>query len=66
VIRILALAGLLASLAGCSSQDWNVLAQDKNALCVNQTSVYETVKVDRNWGCEYPPPGFQLVPITGK
>lgn len=62
MIRFVVLAGALA-LAGCAP-DLTALANDKNADCVTETSVYVNLKFDRNWGCEYPPPGFQLVPIT--
>lgn len=60
--RLLAAVGLLA-LAGCSAPDLTALAADKNADCVTETSVWVTMKFDRNWGCEYPPAGMMLVPI---
>jgi hypothetical protein len=63
VIRFLMLAGLIASLAGCAP-DLSALSADKNADCVTETSVWVTVSFNRNWGCNYPPPGFQLVPIA--
>ncbi len=62
--RILVLATLLAGVAGCSAPDLTALANDKNADCVTEGSVWVNLKFDRNWGCEYPPPGFMLVPAT--
>ena len=61
----LSILGLALCLGGCAP-DLAALSQDKNADCVTETSVYVNLKFDRNWGCEYPPPGFQLVPVTGK
>lgn len=57
----LVLGALCASQAGCAP-DIAQLANDKNADCVVETSVWVNLKFDRNWGCEYPPPGFILVP----
>jgi hypothetical protein len=64
VKRILLLASVAMVLAGCKDS-LTALAQDPNALCVGQTSIYETINFERNFGCHYPPPGFQLVPIQG-
>lgn len=63
IASVFLLAALALSGAGCSSTDLTAFANDKNADCVTETSVYVNLKFDRNWGCEYPPPGFMLVPV---
>jgi hypothetical protein len=61
-VKRLFVAAALLALAGCSAPDLQALADDKNADCVTETSVWVTIKFDRNWGCEYPPPGMTLLP----
>ena len=58
---VVVLSVLGASLAACAP-DLAALAQDKNAACVTETSVWVNLTFNRNWGCNYPPPGFILVP----
>jgi hypothetical protein len=64
VIRSILLVGACLALAGCAP-DLTAFANDKNGVCVTETSIYVNVKFDRNWGCEFPPPGFVLVPQPG-
>ncbi len=52
--RLALLALLAASLSGCAP-DLTALATDKNADCLTETSIWVSLKVDRNWGCEQPP-----------
>jgi hypothetical protein len=59
----LALASML--LAGCAP-DLSALANDPSAICGKETSVWVNFDFNRNHGCDYPPPGFQLVPIVNK
>jgi hypothetical protein len=54
-VRLALLALLGAALLGGCAQDLTALATDKNALCIVETSVWETVRIDRNWGCEQQP-----------
>lgn len=54
MIRLLVLLPLLAG--GCVP-DVSALANDPNAFCIKQTSIYESLFYDHNWGCENPPVG---------
>lgn len=52
ILRCLLLALPLLG-AGCAP-DLQALAHDTAAVCVRVTSVWTTVTLDRNWGCEMP------------
>lgn len=45
--------GALIALSGCGTT-MKDLGDDRNALCVKESSVWETIVIDRNWGCEMP------------
>jgi hypothetical protein len=63
IARALAAVAIAASLAGCAP-DLTALANDPSAICADETSVWVNVKINRNHGCDYPPPGFTLVPLA--
>lgn len=62
-LRAIALGGALCAALSACAPDLLALQNDKNSDCITETSVWVNVRLDRNWGCEYPPPGFMLVPI---
>jgi len=52
VIRYLLLA--LPLMGGGCAPDLQALASDPAAVCVKVTSIWTTVTIDRNFGCEQP------------
>jgi len=51
VIRVLPAAVVALCLAGCAP-DLQALASDPNAICIKATSIWFTVDINRNHGCE--------------